>query len=185
MPGFGSTSLLYRKCNRESETIAHVTGSCSHNNLLITARHHSVKHSMTDLLKATEFTCFEEVHAIDTEGHSRFSDIVAFHPKLPNAYIIDPTIRYETSNSQQDDEIQKEKEEIYKKCIPFYEAKYASTFGTRKWSVRGLWFGSRGTFGASVINLFDELKLDKTRLKSLSEEIVIKTIHIITNHIYN
>ncbi|KAG4076030.1 hypothetical protein HA402_014029 [Bradysia odoriphaga] len=152
VPGVGSTSLLCRKCNRESETIAHVTGSCSHNNLLITSRHHCIKHILIELLKAKGFTCFEEVHALDTEGQSRFSDIVAFHPKLPNAYIIDPTIRYETSNPQQDDETQKEKEEIYKKCIPFYEEKYANTFGIRKWSVRGLWFGSRGSFGAS----FDE-----------------------------
>ena len=136
-------------------------------------------------VKEKSFTCFQEVHAIDTNGQSRFSDIVAFHPKLPNAYIIDPTIRYETNNPHQDEEVQKEKAEIYEKCIPFYEEKYANEFGKRKWSVRGLWFGSRGSFGASVTKFFEDLKLDKSRLKNISEDILIKTIHIITNHIYN
>lgn len=185
VPGVNSTSTLCRKCNRENETIAHVTGSCPNNNLLITSRHHGVKHAIADLLKEKNLTCFDEVHATDTGGQSRFSDIIAFHPKLPNAYIIDPTIRYETSNPHQDDEIQKEKAEIYEKCIPFYEEKYANEFGIRQWAVRGMWFGSRGSFGNSVMNLFDELKLDKSRLKYLSEEIVVKTLHIVTSHIYS
>ena len=185
VPGVGSTSLLCRKCNRENETIAHVTGSCPSNNLLISSRHHSIKHFIADLLRALGFICFEEVYAIDTDGNSRYSDIVAFHPKSPEAYIIDPTIRYETSDVRQDELVQIEKENIYKKCIPFYEEKYMESFGIRKWSVRGLWFGGRGTFGQSVTNFFSEFKLDFSHLKELSEEILIKTIHIIQNHIYN
>lgn len=60
-------------------------------------------------------------------------------------------------------------------------------FGVRNWSVRGLWlgigFGSRGTFGASVVNFFNEFKLDFSKLKHLCEEILIETIHILNNHI--
>src|ERR1700761_7726107 len=105
VPGVGSTSLLCRKCNRENETIAHVIGSCPSNNLLITSRHHSIKHFIANLLRALGFICFEEVYAVDSDGRSRFSDIVAFQPNSTKAYIIDPTIRYETNDINQDQTI--------------------------------------------------------------------------------
>lgn len=136
-------------------------------------------------LRAKRFTCFVEVYAIDTDGQSRFSDIIAFHPTTNDAYIIDPTIRYESSNEEQDKVVRQEKESIYSKCIPFYEEKYLEAFGTRNWSVRGLWFGGRGAIGPSVIEFFNECKLDMAELKKLSEEILMKTIHIINNHIYS
>src|ERR1700744_5631879 len=101
--------------------------------------------------------------------------VILLHSTLNHQkHIIDPTIRYETSDVRQDELVQIEKENIYKKCIPFYEEKYMESFGIRKWSVRGLWFGGRGTFGQSVTNFFSEFKLDFSHLKELSEEILIK-----------
>jgi len=184
VPGVVSTSNLCRKCNRENETISHVTGSCPSNNQQIIARHHNTKHQLTKMLQDKDFPCFEEVYAIDNDGRSRFSDIIALDPKSNKAYIIDPTIRYETSDTEQDAKICKEKKTIYEKCIPYYDAKYAPNFGKRDWNVRGLWFGSRGTVGESVVNFFNEMKLDKSRISELSEEILIRTIQIINNHIY-
>ncbi len=184
VPGVASTSNLCRKCGKESETIPHVTGSCSSNNLLITSRHHSIKRYILNMLRAIGFICYEEVYAVDTDGRSRFSDIIAFHPTSKKAYIIDPTIRYEKNDINQDQTIKDEKENIYRKCIPFYIEKFVQSFGEREWCVRGLWFGSRGTFGNSVIEFFREVKLDISFLKKLSEEILTKTIHIINNHIY-
>lgn len=142
------------------------------------------KHQLTKLLRDKNFPCFEEVYAIDTDGRSRFSDIIAFDPKSTKAYIIDPTIRYETSDIEQDKKICEEKQQIYEKCIPYYNEKYAATFGVRDWNVRGLWFGSRGTVGDSVLRFFSELKLDICNIKKLSEEILIHTIQIINSHIY-
>src|ERR1700755_1673066 len=131
------------------------------------------------------FPCFEEVHGIDSDGQSRFSDIIAFDTKKKKAYIIDPTIRYETSDTEQDSKIVEEKSSIYEKCIPFYKEKYANSFEIQEWFVRGLWFGRRGTFGESVLKFFDEMKLDKSVLKTIGEDILSDTIHIINNHIYN
>lgn len=185
VPGIGSSSNLCRKCGKESETIPHVIGRCPSNNLLITSRHHSIKNQIADQLRTKGFTCFEEVYAIDSEGRSRFSDIIAFQHNSTKAYIIDPTIRYETNDISQDQNIKDEKENIYSKCIPFYNEKYMESFGERDWCVRGLWFGSRGTFGNSVIEFFREVKLDNSVLKQMSEEILSKTIHIINAHIYS
>jgi len=185
VPGVEGPSNLCRKCSRETETIAHVTGSCPSNNLLITNSHHKVKHRLTQLLQDKSFPCFEEVHGIDSDGQSRFSDIIAFDTKKKKAYIIDPTIRYETSGTEQDSKIVEEKSSIYEKCIPFYKEKYANSFEIQEWFVRGLWFGRRGTFGESVLKFFDEMKLDKSVLKTIGEDILSDTIHIINNHIYN
>lgn len=184
VPGVESASNLCRKCNRENETIAHVTGSCPSNNQQITSRHHKVKHQLSELLRPKGYDCFEEVYAIDTEGRSRFSDIIAIDSKSRNAFIIDPTVRYETSDTEQDSKIQSEKREIYEKCIPFYKEKYSASFGKLKWSVRGLWFGSRGTVGKSVIDFFNEFNLDISKLNQITEDILVDTIRIIKNHVY-
>ena len=186
VPGVSSnSSSLCRRCNREKETIAHVTGSCGSNNLLITSRHHNVKRILADLLREKGYECYDEVYAVDTEGRSRFSDIIAFDPKSTKAYIIDPTVRYETNDPDQDQKIHQEKKEIYEKCIPFYSEKYLSSYGVRNWIVQGLWFGSRGCLGRSVIEFFKEFKIDSVKLREISELILVKTISIINNHIYN
>lgn len=88
-------------------------------------------------MREKEFVCFEEVYACDTDGKSRFSGIIAFDSKSRNAYIIDPTVRYETNDPEQDTKIHQEKREIYEKCVPFYAEKYVASFGERNWSVKG------------------------------------------------
>lgn len=108
---------------------------------------------------------------------------MALDPKSPKAYIIDPTIRYETNDREQDKAIREEKATIYNKCIPFYKEKYSS-LGNRDWTVNGLFFGGRGSYGKSVIDFFDAFKLDKGKLKDLTELILVKTIHIINQHVY-
>lgn len=183
VPGSQNSSNLCRKCGKEKETPAHVIGSCSANNTLIMNRHHRTKHSITDLLREKHFECFEEVHAIDTDGRHRFSDIVAFD-RGSKAYIIDPTIRFESNDEDQDTKVQDEKNGIYKKCIPFYNEKYSEIFGHRDWSVIGLWFGSRGTVGANTVKFFNDFKLDNSKLVDIAEHILIDSIRIINQHIY-
>ncbi|KAK9505486.1 hypothetical protein O3M35_009530 [Rhynocoris fuscipes] len=44
------------------------------------------------------YTCYEEVYAVDDEGTARYADIIAFKPNSNEAYIIDPTVRYEVND---------------------------------------------------------------------------------------
>lgn len=185
VPGTDSPTNLCRKCGRETETIQHVIGSCPSNNTSIIARHHMVKHFIIELLRAIGYLCFEEVYGVDTDGRSRFSDIVAFDPRSKKAIIVDPTIRYESNDPIQDETIDIEKKQIYEKCIPFYSEKYLQSYGVRNWSVYGLWFGSRGCIGKSVLKFFKDFKLDVSKLKDISELTLIRTISIINSHIYS
>lgn len=65
----------------------------------MSSTNHTIKHFIVGLVRAKPSTCIEEVYVIATVGKFRFSDIVAFHTNAAHKYIIDPTIRYETSDS--------------------------------------------------------------------------------------
>ncbi|KAK9504787.1 hypothetical protein O3M35_008973 [Rhynocoris fuscipes] len=67
----------------------------------------SIQHALGDqalpqgvvrgLLESRGFTCFNEVYAVDTEGTSRYADIVAFDCKSDLAYVLDSTVRFESN----------------------------------------------------------------------------------------
>ena len=109
VPGVSSESTLCRRCGKENETPFHVIGSCPHNGLQITSRHHKVKHQLKQLLEHKGYECYDEVFAVDDEGTRRFSDIVAFSTKGSTALIIHPTIRYETNDQNQCKLVQQKK----------------------------------------------------------------------------
>ncbi|KAL1448237.1 hypothetical protein WDU94_006625 [Cyamophila willieti] len=123
VPGVQNTSnpsYLCRRCQREKETIPHVLGSCSYNERLITMRHHKIKKMIIDILKERDMDCFEEVSCVDIDGSRRYCDIVAFPKKnKEKAYILDPTIRYESNDPQQAEKIDLEKRKIYEPCIDY------------------------------------------------------------------
>ena len=109
--GLNGTTLC-RRCAKEIETPSHVLWSCPFNSLLINQRHHRIKHVITNLQQHMNFDCFEEVHAIDETGVSRFADIVAFKKGSKMAYILDPTIRFD-KNEDQARLVDQEKRNIY------------------------------------------------------------------------
>ncbi|KAK9511833.1 hypothetical protein O3M35_000417 [Rhynocoris fuscipes] len=88
-----------------------------------------------------EYTCYEEVYAVDDEGTARYADIIAFKPIT---YIIDPTVRYEVNDPNQAELIHQKKGAIYNQCISFYKDKYGEQYGDRDYRVFGLWFDARG-----------------------------------------
>lgn len=185
LPWSTTDNNLCRKCGKEKETPAHVIGSCSSNNSQIIARHHRVKKSITKILQQKGFDCFEEVYAIDQKGSNRFSDIVAFDRRNDQAIIVDPTVRFETNDLQQDEKIKKEKSSIYESCLPYYSEKYLTQYGVRNWSVFGLWFGARGSVGNSVLDFFDKFKLDRKLISEISENVLIDSLRILHFHIYS
>ncbi|CAH1405609.1 unnamed protein product [Nezara viridula] len=54
-------------------------------------------------------------------------------------------------------EVEREKKNTYDKCIPFLKEKFRETFGEREFTVRGLWFGSRGTIPKRTRSFLEEL----------------------------
>lgn len=61
--------------------------------------------------------CHEEVFCIDENGSGRFCDIVALPKNEKKAYVIDPTVRYESNDREQAEKIDREKKFIYELWI--------------------------------------------------------------------
>ena len=147
-------------------------------------RHNKVKHQVRGLLEQTKrFDCFDEVTCVDGEGRNRRVDILAFEKGTNKAFIIDPTIRFET-NRDMDAEIQTEKSSIYDSCIPNLITSYPQ-YGERDYEVIGLWFGARGTISTGVLNFFSHFGLDHKLLPSICESILSDSIGILHHHIYS
>lgn len=180
----GNASNLCRRCNREKETLPHVLGACPYNEQMVTARHHVVKRRLIELLKEKKVECFEEVACVDSHGSRRFCDIVAFPKNNKKAYILDPTVRFESNDSEQAVKIDQEKKSIYEPCIEYLKERYSQEFPSREYEVIGLWFGARGTIGQHVITLFENFNLNKSHLKDITENIIKQSIQIINHHIH-
>jgi len=105
---------------------------------------------------------------------------VTFEPNSNRAYVIDPTIRYET-NKDRTMEVQNDKS-LYENCITDLQNRYAH-FGERNWQVIGLWFGARGAI-TQVLDFLKKLNLDEAHLPRIAEKILVASIKLIHHHIY-
>lgn len=121
---------------------------------------------------------------MDNTNSTRRIDIVAFEPNSNRAFLIDPTVRYET-NQDLDEIVQKEKTLIYERCIQNLSSRYLPIFGPRQYEVLGIWMGARGTISKSMTQFFERFKLDKTILPDIAESIISDSIKMIHYHIYS
>ncbi|KAJ4428926.1 hypothetical protein ANN_25922 [Periplaneta americana] len=114
---------IKRYCN-EIETLAHVLGSCQHGELLRNSRHHNIRKLIAQALRNKSFEVHEEVHCVVSEGGGiRRADIVALDKTNSKGFILDPTVRFEMSQTQPS-EVNKEKQQIYEPTIPYFREKY-------------------------------------------------------------
>ena len=109
-------------------------------------------------------------------------DILAVKPGSPTAFIIDPTVRWE-SNGNVAAEVQSDKERIYTSCIPDLKKRYKE-IGNKNCEVIGVWLGARGTICRQLVALFDRFGFDRKILPELAESVLVDSVHIIHHHIY-
>ncbi|KAJ4445342.1 hypothetical protein ANN_07147 [Periplaneta americana] len=89
------------------------------------------------------------VHCVASEGGGiRRADIVGLDKTNSKGFILDPTVRFEMSQTQPS-EVNKEKQQMYEPTIPYFREKYQMK-GT--WEVHGLMIGARGTIPRSTVN---------------------------------
>jgi hypothetical protein len=178
----GQGANLCRRCHREPETPSHVLGSCPANDLLRNNRHHRLKHKLATLLREKGYDCLVEAQCKDSDGRNRFVDILAVKPGSRNAFIIDPTIRWET-NDDIGALVQTEKAGIYDSCFDDLRRKY-SIIGNKDLETIGLWFGARGVISTQVVSFADRFGINRRLLPDLAESVLIDSVHMIHHHIY-
>ncbi|KAJ4434816.1 hypothetical protein ANN_23387 [Periplaneta americana] len=91
----------------------------------------------------------QKVHGLATQGSVRRIGIIAI--KSNSAYILDPTITFET-RADQPHEVDSEKKWIYEPTIPFYKDKYSLSYI----DVIGLMVGARGICHSNHSNISDD-----------------------------
>lgn len=69
------------------------------------------------LRRNIKFEVTEEIHCLEKKGSTRRVDILCIEKQTRNAFIIDPTIRWEL-NTEQSEQVHLEKCSIYEPCIP-------------------------------------------------------------------
>ena len=141
-----------------------------------------MKHAITALLRAKGFHCTEQVFCFDGTSN-RYVDILAFEPNSTKAYIIDPTVRFE-SNEDQDAAVQADKETIYSKCYADLSSKYPQ-FGRRQFETIGLWFGARGVIGRGVSAFWTRFALEPRQLAEIAEKVLLASMAMVHQHIYS
>ena len=177
-----ASSIRCRRCGSENETIPHVLGACDFSHERRTERHHVVKRRLQVMLQEQGLVCIDEATCVDKDGSSRRVDILAFDPKSDRAYIIDPTIRFET-NEDLDDVVKQEKERIYRGCIRDLSKRYQQ-YGKRDFEVIGLWWGARGAISKGVDAFFGRFNLDKKALPDIAESVLVASLRMLHHHIY-
>ncbi|KAJ4437435.1 hypothetical protein ANN_17579 [Periplaneta americana] len=106
------------------------------------SRHHNIRKLIAQAHRKRSFEVCEEVHCVASEGGGiRRADIVALDKTNSKDFILDPTVRFDMSQTQPS-EVNKEKQDIYKPTNPYFHEKYQME-GT--WEVHGLMIGARGT----------------------------------------
>ena len=140
-PPLGGTRC--RHCS-ETETLAHVLGSCPHGELLRNSRHHRIRSRIASSLAEKNWEVHEEIHCVAENGSTRRIDIIAIDKVKRIGYIIDPTVRFETSIDQPS-QIDQEKKNIYEPTANFFK----STYNLKCIAVIGLLVGCRGTIPQS------------------------------------
>ncbi|CAH1407963.1 unnamed protein product [Nezara viridula] len=117
------------------------------------------------LLRERKFTCSDEVYCIDSKDSTRYADIIAFFNTGRTALILDPTdLRAMTSIKLRNSVRPSERE--------------------REFTVRGLWFGSRGTIPKRTRKFLEELGVDIKDVARLAENTVLDSLGIIHPHVH-
>jgi hypothetical protein len=126
----------------------------------------------------------EEVHCVALrEGatQNRRADIIVVDRRNGRGLILDPTIRWETNDVQQDVNVHEEKKNIYLPCAPSLSRLY----GVGEWEVFGLWFGARGTASKLLLDFFKNHGLQRNDLTKICLSVLQDTLHIINYHLYS
>lgn len=156
IPESSINTTTCRHCG-EQETLGHVLGYCRFGMLLRLQRHNQIRELIANALSDKNYEVYQEICGISEEGSTRKSDIIAIEKTRINAYIIDPTVRFESNIRNQADVVHEEKRKIYQPTTSFYK------------EVIGLLFGSRSTLFKRYINFRKQFNLPK----SLDQDIVI------------
>ena len=136
-----------RQCRQGAEYSSHVIAACSYNDLRRNNKHDKVKRAIRGLLEEKGFQCIDEARATYQHGSNRFIDILAFDPKVPKVYLIDPMNKITMSNRKYS-----LTKLLYTKDV--YRTIKKDILNLAKESTKSFYSGARGCIGNQVMEFF-------------------------------
>ncbi|KAJ4450375.1 hypothetical protein ANN_01796 [Periplaneta americana] len=107
-------------------------------------------------------------------------DIIAYSQITKKGYIIDPTMRIETGNSQPED-VNKEKINIYLPTVDYFKAKYQ----LEDIEVIGLLIGTRGVIPKFFESFRKTFELPQTLTADIISSVLKRSCQILSHHIHS
>jgi hypothetical protein len=125
---------------------------------------------------------YEEVYCNSDAGSNRRVDIIAFHEGTRSGFVVDPTVRTESSQDQPED-VNTEKQGIYlyNECLPNLKEKY----NLKSLEVTGIFVGAKGTISKFFQRFCKDHKLPKQLLEDVAIIAVMGSHQILTSHLYS
>ncbi|PSN45338.1 hypothetical protein C0J52_18708, partial [Blattella germanica] len=128
---------------------------------------------------------FNTLLLINNTGTNRFADIIALKSKSNEAYILDPTIKFENNVPVQAERVDEEKQIIYVPCISYFQDRCREHNRNYKFTVRGLLFGTRGIIYQLIADFFQSLGIEPKCLHILVDvKRFEKVCNLVHHHIY-
>jgi len=163
-----------RHCN-DTETLPDVLGYCAHGALMRHSRHNVIRKMIADAARQKKYKVEEEMTCIAQGGSIRRLDILIIDKRTQKAWMIDPTIRFETCKDQ-GAKVQQEKDA----CIPHLKLQY----NLKDIEIIGVLIGSRGT----IFKEFESFRNKFDFSLELRHNIILHTINssicLLKSHLY-
>jgi hypothetical protein len=178
-PGRSTDGTRCRHCDDETETLAHILGTCEFGKLHRNARHHRVRSTIAAAMTKKGFVVHEELGCTAVDGQKKRVDILAYNPATKQGWIIDPTVRFEIGLSQPAD-VDIDKKQHYDPCVPDLKTRY----DLDAIEVIGLLVGARGTIPRFFVNFLKRFNLPKSLAHDITISVLKDSAQIVSNHIY-
>jgi hypothetical protein len=179
LPGRSHDGPICRFCDGV-ETQNHVIGFCPRGALMRDNRHNQIRTLIAEAIEKTGLKVYQEVHCIMSSGSTGRIDIIAINEKERIGFILDPTVRMETT-SDQPELVHKEKVDIYTPSIDFFKEKYQ----LKHIEIIGLLIGSRGTISNFLENFRTRFHLDRCLLHEIALKAIKSSTQILHHHLYS
>jgi hypothetical protein len=180
IPGRSLDGTQCRHCCTEKETLAHVLGSCTRGALIRNHRHNGIRDLLAKGMNCVGYETAEEVHCLAEGGSTRRIDIIAYNSQTKMGYILDPTVRFESGDSNEEaEEVDKEKKTIYEPCIGYFKSMYS----LENIEVIGLYVGARGTITRSLKSFVNRFGLRENILEDIMMLAIRGSIQIYNYHL--
>jgi hypothetical protein len=180
IPGRSLDGNQCRHCCAEKETLAHVLGSCPRGGLIRNHRHNTIRQLLAKSMNDVGFEVAEEVHCIADGGSTRRIDIIAYNSQNKEGYILDPTVRFESGNCEEQSlKVDEEKKGIYEPCINYFK----NAYNLEHIEVIGLYVGARGTIPKFVQSFVSRFGLRGNIVHDIMMSALRGSIQIYNHHL--